>query len=124
MITFHRLAALALVLGAGIAVSAQATPKIQRAFGVKYPEAKEKLGVCATCHTDTLPKLNRYGLDLQKAGAEFAKVDSLDSDKDGVLNWAEIKALTSPGDPRSKPEPKGKDGGAEPRPDSTKAGKK
>jgi len=103
----RRLLALAVVLGVLAALSAQATPRILRAFGTRYPEAREKLGNCTTCHTDTVPQMNPYGADLKKAGADFAKVDSLDSDGDGVLNRVEIAALTRPGDPKSKPEPIG-----------------
>jgi hypothetical protein len=115
----RRLLAPLVVLGVCAAISAQATPKIMRAFNTRYPEAKEKLGNCTTCHTDTVPQMNFYGADLKKAGADFAKVDSLDSDGDGVTNMAEIAALTKPGDATSKPEARGKA-----KPDSAKAGGK
>ena len=115
----RRFIAALLVLGVALAVSAQATPKIMRAFTTRHPEAKEKLGNCATCHTDTLPQMNAFGADLKKAGADFAKVDSLDSDRDGASNLAEIQALTGPGDPKSRPAAKGKA-----KADSAKAGKK
>ena len=115
----RRLLALFVILGVGAALSAQATPRIMRAFGTRFPDAKEKLGNCATCHTDTVPQMNPYGADLKKAGADFSKVDSLDSDGDGFVNLAEIVALTKPGDPKSKPEAKGKA-----KADSSKAGGK
>ncbi len=69
---------------------------------------------CITCHTKP-PERNDYGKDvlaaLDKAKtpeltAEILKsVESLDSDKDGVLNGDEIKAGTLPGNPTSKPAP-------------------
>lgn len=89
----------------------------QKAFVEKYPDAKAKLGKCSTCHTKPLPKKedhegNAYGKDLvakalvdPKAAVktyDFAKVEALDSDGDGVKNLDEIKAGTNPGDPASK----------------------
>lgn len=117
----RRLIAALLILGVVLSVTAQATPRILRAFNTRYPEAKEKLGNCQTCHTDTVPQMNAYGADLKKAGADFAKVDSIDSDWDGVLNIVEIKGLSRPGDQESKPDAKGQ---KKPVPDSSKAGGK
>jgi hypothetical protein len=66
---------------------------------------------CATCHLakDKTDKFNPYGQDLKKvlAGgkvskAALAKIEKLDSDKDGVSNIKEIKAGTLPGNPKSK----------------------
>jgi hypothetical protein len=81
----------------------------QKAFVAKYPDAKAKLGKCATCHTKGMPKkddaeLNAYGKDLKESGkpADFAKVEAKDSDGDGVKNADEIKAGTNPGDAASK----------------------
>jgi hypothetical protein len=89
----------------------------QKAFGEKYPDAKAKLGKCTTCHVKPLPKKddhenNAYGKDLvakavidPKAAIktyDFAKIEALDSDGDGVKNIDEIKAGTNPGDPTSK----------------------
>lgn len=122
----RRLLALGLVLGVGAAVTAEATPKLMRSFGSKYPDAKAKLGACATCHTADVPALNSYGADLKKAEFDFAKVEPLDSDGDGAKNLAEIAALTAPGDAKSKPEAKGKaapDSGKA-APDTVKAGAK
>ena len=66
---------------------------------------------CKACHS-TGKNLNAYGTDLSKAlkalktkvvtPAVLAKVNLLDSDKDGVKNGAEVKAGTLPGDPTSK----------------------
>jgi hypothetical protein len=93
-----------------------ATLDNQKAFVAKYPDAKAKLGKCSTCHEKSLPKKedhenNAYGKDLkaavidakaEKKEYDFAKVEQLDSDKDGVKNIDEIKAGTNPGDPASK----------------------
>jgi len=66
---------------------------------------------CAVCHSQ-VPKLNPFGVDIQKAMKELKtnkvtpevlkKVENLDSDKDGVKNIDEIKKGTLPGDPKSK----------------------
>ena len=92
------------------------TINVQKAFVEKYPDAKAKLGKCTTCHVKPLPKKedhesNAYGKDLAKAvvdakaeqkSYDFAKVEGMDSDGDGVKNIDEIKAGTNPGDPNSK----------------------
>jgi len=68
-----------------------------------YPNLKgSELAGCVTCHTTDL-KLNRYGADLAAAGMDYRKVEGKDSDRDGFSNLVEIKALTFPGDPASKP---------------------
>ena len=56
--------------------------------------------------------MNPYGKDVQtkavvdpkaeKKTYAFEKIESLDSDGDGVKNIDEIKAGTNPGDPKSK----------------------
>lgn len=89
----------------------------QKAFVAKYPDAKASLGKCSTCHVKSLPKKedhenNAYGKDLlakavvdpkaEKKTYAFEKIESLDSDGDGVKNIDEIKAGTNPGDPKSK----------------------
>ena len=95
-----------------------ATLDNQKGFLAKYPDAKDKgLGKCTTCHVKPLPKkedheLNAYGKDLkekavvdakaEKKTYDFAKIESLDSDGDGVSNIDEIKKGTNPGDPKSK----------------------
>ncbi len=72
-------------------------------FTAAYPSAKgTALEACGTCHTSTMA-LNPYGTDLSAAKLNFASVESKDSDGDGASNLAEIKALTNPGDPASKP---------------------
>ncbi|MCB8931831.1 MAG: hypothetical protein H6534_00150 [Chthonomonadaceae bacterium] len=63
---------------------------------------------CGVCHaTAKGGKLNPYGLDLQKAmkvaktkkltPEVLKKIESLDSDKDGVKNLDEIKKDRNPG---------------------------
>jgi hypothetical protein len=89
----------------------------QKAFVAKYPDAKASLGKCTTCHTKSLPKkedheMNAYGKDVQtkcivdskaeKKTYKFEKIESLDSDGDGVKNVDEIKAGKNPGDAKSK----------------------
>ena len=65
---------------------------------------KSKLNSCTTCHSGQWAR-NVYGQDLQDAGAAtdidaaFAATDALDSDDDGALNEAELRAGTWPGDP-------------------------
>jgi hypothetical protein len=91
-----------------VAGSAIATVDLQKQMASKYPDAKPK---CATCHVKPKPKkgeadVNAYGKDLlatKKDGKfDFAKIEKLDSDKDGVSNIDEIKKGTNPGDPASK----------------------
>lgn len=107
----------ALVLGSLLSSgSLLATIDNQKEFVAKYPDAKAKLGKCSTCHVKALPKKddhdsNPYGKDLAKhvidpkaakKTYDFAKVEALDSDGDGVSNLDEIKKGTNPGDPNSK----------------------
>ena len=109
--------AIVLLVGViGASTTVLATLDNQKAFLAKYPDAKAKLGKCTTCHTKPLPKKddhesNAYGKALAKtvldAKAEkkqydFAKIEDMDSDGDGVKNVDEIKAGTNPGDPASK----------------------
>src|ERR1043166_5960304 len=103
---------LILVTTLGFATSLLATMDDQKAFGTKYPDAKAKLAKCSTCHEKAMPKKedhanNPYGADLEKTVADpkaakkvidFAKVEAMDSDGDGVKNIDEIKAGTNPGD--------------------------
>jgi len=79
-------------------------------YGVKKTTVLGKAR-CATCHL-AVPKLNPYGLDIQKAmarektttltGSVLKKVEGMDSDKDGKTNLQEIRAGTLPGDAKSK----------------------
>lgn len=99
---------------ASVAASAIALPNMvgefQKANKIPKGSALEK-AACATCHVRGA-KLNPYGDDMSKAmkalktkklTPEVLKnLETLDSDKDGVKNLAEIKAGTLPGDPKSK----------------------
>ena len=92
-----------------VAGTALATMDLQKEFVKKYPESKIK---CGSCHTKAMPKkgeagVNKFGTDLEKVkgkdGAyDFAKLEKMDSDGDGVSNLDELKKGTNPGDPASK----------------------
>jgi mono/diheme cytochrome c family protein len=99
-----------------LTVAALALPAMVAGFKAAYPKipaesALMKAG-CATCHVPKSTKLNPYGADLKKAleaaktkkltADVLKKIESLDSDKDGVKNGEEIKKGTLPGDPKSK----------------------
>lgn len=108
---------LALTLGLVLCASAaMAHPEFVSTFNAKYkPAAGSDLAKspCAICHVGFTKVLNPYGVDLQKAmkaakatkltPAVLAKVENLDSDKDGAKNIVEIKAGKLPGDAKSKP---------------------
>ena len=92
-----------------VAGSALATMDLQKQMAATYPDAPK--AKCGTCHTKAMPKkgeadVNAYGKDLtatkKDAKYDFAKVEKLDSDKDGASNLDEIKKGTNPGDPASK----------------------
>jgi mono/diheme cytochrome c family protein len=92
-----------------VAGSALATMDLQKQMGAAYPDAPK--AKCSTCHTKAMPKkgeadVNAYGKALgetKKDGKyDFAKIEKLDSDGDGVSNLDEIKKGTNPGDPASK----------------------
>ena len=80
-------------------------------YGIKKTSTLGKAS-CGACHVGKTPKLNLYGIDLQKAmraentklltGSVLKKVEGIDSDKDGVKNVDEIKKDLLPGDPKSK----------------------
>ncbi len=94
-----------------IAAVAFALPNDLAVFKTAYnPKEGTPLAgaACLTCHAKMPPTkdLNPYGKDFlgkgRNAGALKA-IESLDSDKDGFSNIAEITAGTLPGDPASKP---------------------
>ena len=92
--------------------AAMALPGFKAPFAEAYGIKKgAKLDSCVGCHTAGV-KLNAYGTDLKKV-LETAKtkkltvdllkkIDTLDSDKDGVKNVDELKKGTTPGDPKDK----------------------
>ncbi|HEX5855057.1 MAG TPA: thrombospondin type 3 repeat-containing protein [Thermoanaerobaculia bacterium] len=92
-----------------VAGSALAGVDAQKLMGTTYPGAPK--AKCGTCHTKAMPKkgdadVNAYGKALGTAKKDgkfdFAKIEKLDSDGDGVSNLDEIKKGTNPGDPASK----------------------
>jgi hypothetical protein len=95
-----KLIALALI-SMGLAANASAAMSDLKAFKAKYPTAAE-ISKCAVCHEPD-KKLNVYGLDLQKNNKDFALIEALDSDGDGVTNLDEITKNTYPGDKNSVP---------------------
>jgi hypothetical protein len=93
--------------------AAMALPTFTGVFtGTYHVKADSALGKakCGACHVGTSKNLNPFGADLKKAlagkktltAAILKKVESKDSDKDGVKNGAELKKGTLPGDPKSK----------------------
>ncbi|MGA7991596.1 MAG: thrombospondin type 3 repeat-containing protein [Thermoanaerobaculia bacterium] len=92
-----------------VAGTAMATMELQKEFLKKYPDSKMK---CGSCHTKAMPKkgeadLNKFGADMGKVKGkdgkyDFAALDKMDSDGDGVSNGDELKKGTNPGDPASK----------------------
>ena len=94
-----------------IAAVAFALPNDLTVFKTAYnPKEGTPLAgaACLTCHAKMPPSkdLNPYGKDFLGKGknaAALKAIESLDSDKDGFNNIAEINAGTLPGDPASKP---------------------
>ncbi|MBI2604990.1 MAG: hypothetical protein HYW49_02800 [Deltaproteobacteria bacterium] len=82
-----------------ITVSASAKSKYLMEFKEEYSKAT-KIAKCALCH-DEMPSRNYFGYDFEKAKHDFAAIEALDSDGDGVKNIDEINANTYPGDKES-----------------------
>lgn len=91
------------LVGAFLTLSAFALPSSARLFQQKY---QYKVS-CLLCHTDgggSAP--NRYGKAYLRAGANstsFKKIETADSDDDGIKNLAEILAKSNPGNKQSVP---------------------
>jgi hypothetical protein len=93
-----------LLLLAGLALAAQARPRIKRDFVAAYPRTQgTRLDACATCHNADMSGLNPYGAALRKGTFNFATIEKLDSDSDGFTNRKEIDALSFPGDAKDRP---------------------
>jgi hypothetical protein len=98
-----------LVCGAAAIALPKFTKDFTTIYGVKPGTALAKAG-CAVCHVGNGPKLNAYGLDIQKVMKEgktkaltadvLKKVENIDSNKDGTKNIDHIKAGTLPGAPK------------------------
>ncbi|MCL4809338.1 MAG: hypothetical protein KJ062_16350 [Thermoanaerobaculia bacterium] len=85
-----------------------ATMDMQKDMNAKYPTAKAK---CISCHVKPMAKkgdaeVNAFGKDMmkfvvdpkaEKLQFDWAKLEPLDSDGDGVKNVDEFKAGTNPG---------------------------
>ena len=89
---------------AGLSARADALPAYSRLYQGKYGYRAP----CELCHTSGGGSaVNDYGRDFLRAGANlpaFGKIESKDSDSDGIKNIAEITAKANPGDPRSTPD--------------------
>ncbi|MGB7970518.1 MAG: choice-of-anchor U domain-containing protein [Candidatus Deferrimicrobiaceae bacterium] len=74
-------------------------------FNSTYGTAGTRLDTCVLCHpSGTGGARNSFGSDFASGGHNFnAALEALDSDGDGILNGAEIAALTFPGDPNDPP---------------------
>lgn len=73
------------------------------AFRSEYPAAAgSRIDTCSLCHS-AVPQRNSYGDAYDSANRQFASIEGLDSDGDGVPNLAEIEALTFPGDSADVP---------------------
>lgn len=81
-----------------VATSALATPGYLKRFNAKYHTAGTRLNSCKVCHTSP-PTLNPYGQAFAKSGFNFAAIERLDSDGDGISNIKEIRARRFPGIP-------------------------
>lgn len=84
-----------------VTVSASAKSRYLMEFKEEYSKAT-KIAKCALCHEpEGPPKRNYFGIDFEKAKHDFAAIESLDSDGDGVKNIDEINANTFPGNKES-----------------------
>ncbi len=94
---------LALVASLALAVTAYGTSSIRNSWLAAYPDACAELTAaaqsCALCHEPTDP--NPYAQDYWNNGRDWAAIEGLDSDGDGVPNGKEIQDCTLPGDASS-----------------------
>ena len=81
--------------------SAFAMPGFYSKFKKAYPNSKTADAKCLVCHKNADPtedgERNAYGQDFENNDMDFAAIESLDSDVDGVSNINEINAGTLPG---------------------------
>lgn len=79
-------------------VPALANDEYMEQFKSVYPNSPVQN--CKVCH-DRKPRLNVYGNELVRVGFNYAAIEALDSDGDGVSNIDEINKGTLPGDKAS-----------------------
>ncbi len=100
----HLIALLSFVIVVSVCAPADALPAYSRLYQGKYGYRV----TCGLCHTaGGGSAVNNYGRDFLRAGANlpaFGKIESKDSDADGIKNLAEATAKANPGDPRSIPD--------------------
>lgn len=113
------LCGLLLVLALSPAV-AKARPVAPQVLCDTYPtlaDCRGRVASCTTCHTSTWPAAwNIFGTDVlanmggssaddaefgAKLESALTKLESADSDEDGIANLSELEAGTNPGDPES-----------------------
>ncbi len=83
--------------------AAQARRSFRDAALGYYPQiVGSRLDSCNLCYANE-SGLNNYGRDYRNSGRDFASIEGLDSDGDGVSNIDEIVSLTLPGDPGDIP---------------------
>jgi hypothetical protein len=94
----------------GVPSVALAVDSYLTAFNGLYKTKNTKLNSCTVCHTSSIPALNAYGKAFKAKHksavtprAALKLINNLDSDKDTFTNLVEIKALTFPGNKKSKP---------------------
>jgi len=83
-------------------VVAYASSGYLKTFNNTYGTSTTKLNTCSLCHTNT-PACNSYGNSFSNSGRNFQAIEPVDSDGDGFSNIGEIRVITFPGDPASKP---------------------
>ena len=70
-------------------------------FNKAYPTSKTAEAKCQVCHVSEDPnddgERNDYGIAYESNDMNFAAIEGVDSDTDGVINITEILAGTQPG---------------------------
>jgi hypothetical protein len=92
--------------------AADAKTSYLTSFTNAYPAANgSRIDNCLICHINADPDVNStrnsYGIAWKNAGKNFATIENLDSDGDGVANKVEIDSLTYPGNAADVPNVEG-----------------